>query len=783
MAAFDGTITFEDVAKLPRPASTSPSSIGFSPDDSILTYLRTTSEDDLSRQLFSMDVNTMQETIYVAPPGADTEENLSLEEKLRRERQRLMATGIQSYTWIRGEPSCGNARILVPLQGNIFVQDYDGPGNGMLRQVFEKTSTGQPGGAIDPTVSPDGSMVAFVQNAELYVAKICAFGEAMSPAVQVTSGARGMGKMNGLADFIAQEEMDRYRGYWWSPDSKSIAFEQVDESHIPIYRILHQGKEEVGQQAQEDHRYPFAGAENPHVKLGVVNVDSKDISWMDLGSDKDIYLARVDWMCDGTLTAQIENRSQTVLDLMTFDINSGHATLLLKELSTVWINLHNLFTSFFRPQDKSTVYFLWGSERSGFMQLYLYQRNTGSGTVTCANDGAALTMPHGVVECIAGISVERNVLYFYSTGGNESAPPGSDLYATPLFQDKSKGTIGCQVKITKKSGYHVGSMNRALTHFVDISSSINSPPVTTLNELPAAFMTGDSIAKVAQAGAEATMMSVKEVAKNVVTETWQSALRTPSLDSFKTVSGHELHAAVYQPDPAKWGDGPYPCIVCVYGGPHVQLVKNNWNTRVNMRAQSFCSRGYVVLMVDNRGSARRGLSFEGEIYRRMGTVEVEDQVAGVKWLITKGLADANRIGVYGWSYGGYMSLMCLMQAPEVFHVAVSGAPVTHWDGYDTHYTERYMGLPTENATGYKNGSVMEHVKHMKGDLMLIHGLIDENVHARHSFRLINAMIAARKPYHLFLLPNERHSPRSFSDRVYMEEQIFAFFQTHLGKKI
>jgi dipeptidyl-peptidase-4 len=199
-----------------------------------------------------------------------------------------------------------------------------------------------------------------------------------------------------------------------------------------------------------------------------------------------------------------------------------------------------------------------------------------------------------------------------------------------------------------------------------------------------------------------------------------------------------------------------------------------------MRAQHLRSRGFLVAVIDNRGSARRGLAFEGSIGGRLGHLEVQDQVAGVRWLVERGLVDASRVGIYGWSYGGYMALMCLAQAPDVFKAAVAGAPVTHWDGYDTHYTERYMGMPDDNVDGYEHSSVMHHVAGIRGQVLLVHGLLDENVHFRHTARLVNAMIAARVPYDLLLFPDERHSPRRVADRVYMEERISAFFTANLG---
>jgi len=252
-------------------------------------------------------------------------------------------------------------------------------------------------------------------------------------------------------------------------------------------------------------------------------------------------------------------------------------------------------------------------------------------------------------------------------------------------------------------------------------------------------------------------------------------LELPSSDGTET-----LHAALYRPDPRIHGPGPYPLICAVYGGPHVQRVNRSWSQCADMRAQRLRSMGFCVVKCDNRGSSRRGLSFESAISRRLGRLEVLDQVAVVRQLSSRGIADPNRVGIYGWSYGGYLSAMCLCRAPDVFHVAVAGAPVTSWDGYDTHYTERYMGIPSENPNGYRESAVFDHVPNMKGKLLLVHGLIDENVHFRHTARLVNRLIAAGKDYDLLLFPDERHSPRRLRDRIYMEQRISDYFLRHLG---
>jgi dipeptidyl-peptidase-4 len=255
-------------------------------------------------------------------------------------------------------------------------------------------------------------------------------------------------------------------------------------------------------------------------------------------------------------------------------------------------------------------------------------------------------------------------------------------------------------------------------------------------------------------------------------------LQPPEIVSLENHHGERLYGAIFLPPP-EFGDGPHPALVQVYGGPHAQSVADSWKLTTNMRAQFLSSLGFLVFLLDNRGSARRGLDFEAALYRRMGLVEVEDQVAGVQWLVAQGLADPQRVGIYGWSYGGYMALMCLAQAPETFQAAVAGAPVTDWDGYDTHYTERYMGSPQSNPAGYRASSVMAHVENLRGQLMLVHGLIDENVHFRHTARLINALIHERKPYDLLLFPDERHMPRKPADRLYMEQLIADFFTKHL----
>ena len=252
-------------------------------------------------------------------------------------------------------------------------------------------------------------------------------------------------------------------------------------------------------------------------------------------------------------------------------------------------------------------------------------------------------------------------------------------------------------------------------------------------------------------------------------------LEAPELHPFMSRDGVELWAAVYRPE----GSGKAPVIISVYGGPSAQMVNDSWAQTVDLRAQMLAQHGFVVLKVDNRGSARRGLRFEAPIWRKTGDIEVRDQVDGVRWLGTLGFADIDRVGIYGWSYGGYMTVMAMLKAPEIFKVGVAGAPVTDFAGYDTAYTEKYMGMPQENPEGYREASALTHVDRLRGKLLLIHGMIDENVHFRHTARLMQALIDAGKPFETLIYPNERHMPRSERDRGDMERRILDFFERNL----
>ncbi|XP_074560309.1 uncharacterized protein LOC141816425 [Curcuma longa] len=741
----------EEIVQYPLPGYVAPSSICFSPDGRLISYLFSP-DGTLHRKVFAFDVASRRQELVFSPPdgGGLDESNLSAEEKLRRERSRERGLGVTRYEWkARSTSSCfapGKPTIMVPLPNGVYFQEI----SGSEPELKLTCCAGSP--IIDPHLSPDGSMLAYVRDDELHVLNLSG-GEPK----QLTFGAIANRKTHGLAEYIAQEEMDRKTGFWWSLDSKYIAFAEVDSTEIPLFRIMHQGKSSVGSDAQEDHAYPFAGAANVKIRLGVVPASGGEVTWMDLncglpdeaGGDAE-YLARVNWMPDNSLIAQVLNRHHSKLEIFKYDIQTGQKETILVEENDIWVNLHDCFTPLDKGVNNFSGGFIWANEKTGYRHLYLHDKSG-----VCLGP---ITQGSWMVEQIAGVNENAGLIYFT---GTLDGPLESNLYCTSLFPDRN-APLQPPRRLTQGSGRHAVILDHQMQRFVDVHDSLNSPPRVILCSLH----DGSVILPLYEQS-----LSVPRF-RNL-------QLLSPEIVQISARDGTTLYGALYKPDEKKFGPPPYKTLVGVYGGPSVQFVVDSWINTVDMRAQYLRSKGILVWKLDNRGTARRGLKFEGHLKHNFGQVDTEDQVTGVEWLVRQGLARSGHIGIYGWSYGGFLSAMSLARFPNTFCCAVSGAPVTSWNGYDTFYTEKYMGLPDENLEAYERGSIMHHVHKLKGKLLLVHGMIDENVHYRHTARLINSLIAAGKPYELLLFPDERHMPRRLRDRVYMEERIWEFIERNL----
>jgi dipeptidyl-peptidase-4 len=694
--------------------------VKFTPDSRKVTYLLGEAG-SLAQDLWTYDLDTGERRQLTelasgagSPPGS-----LSLDEELRRERNRQRQQGVTSYQFVQAAEGAP-LLLLVPFAGRLY-----------LAHAGESlTPLPDSAGAIDARLSPDGSHVAFVRDGELRVVTPDGAGQPRT----LTDGATD-GVTNGLAEYIAQEEMERQAGYWWSPDGTRLAFVRADSRHIPLYPIVHQGTEGV---RVEEHRYPFAGARNAIVQLGIVAVDGspEEVTWMDLGADDDIYLARVAWRPDGVLTALIQARDQRAQRLVAFDALSGAATTLIEEQGEPWLNLHHNLR-FLRSGE-----FLWSSERTGFCHLSLHD--------SAGREIRALTGGSWMVTGQVTVDEERRLVYFQGTC---DGPLERHLYAVPLDGGPLR-------RLTQESGWHDGVVSPDGRFLVDTWQSLEQPPHLTLRRLP-------------DGEVHALLFERAGITPAAL------GLCVPEITSFRTRDDVVLYAAIYASEQTRATGQPRPLVVSVYGGPHAQMVTSTWSLTVDLRAQYLAQQGFVVLKVDNRGSAQRGLAFEAALAHTLGQIEIDDQLEGVHSLADRPYIESKRVGIYGWSYGGYLVCRALLRAPDVFVAGIAGAPVTFWEGYDTHYTERYLGLPVANALGYQASSVLPSAGELAGKLLLIHGLVDENVHARHTMRLVEALTTAARNYELALFPEARHMPRHPAHLAYLERQLVEFLRRHL----
>ena len=496
---------------------------------------------------------------------------------------------------------------------------------------------------------------------------------------------------------------------------------------------MHQGKDTV---EVEHHRYPFAGAANAVLRLGVVEVATAAVTWHDTGEESDSYIADAGWTPKGALTVQILNRAQDTLRL--YRQIGGEWEPLIEEMTTPWLNLSG------QERFLQSGELLWSSERSGFRHLLRYRFRGVEPEIT------TLTSGEWAVTNVVGVDERRRLAYFCCT---KESPVERHIYRVSLDGGEPE-------RLTDGAGWHDGVLSRDGRHLVVIQSSRTHGPQMTLRDL--------------QTGASTVLFA------NDMASADELGFTPPELFTLPAANGETvLHGALYRPKGLPEGERA-PLVVSVYGGPHAQRVTDTWGMTVDMRAQYLARQGCAVLVVDNRGSANRGLAFEAALHLRMGTVEVEDQAAAAEWACSSfDFIDGDRVGVYGWSYGGYMALLCLMKRPDLFTAGVAGAPVTHWDGYDTAYTERYMSTPALNPEGYQDGSPLNHVAALEGKLLLVHGMIDENVHFRHTARLLVKLAEAGKTYEQLIYPEERHMPRDQKGLEDQESKVLGFLLKHL----
>ncbi|WP_172341148.1 DPP IV N-terminal domain-containing protein [Novosphingobium sp. SG751A] len=709
------TLSFERVFASPSLNGPAPRGVKLSPDGRYLTLLRNRADDRERYDLWGYDRQSGQWQMLVDSEKLSSGRALSEAEKMQRERQRIGdLKGIVTYSWAADGKS-----VLVPLDGELLLAGLDGS----VRKV-----EGAGADALNPRLSPKGGFVSFVRERRLWVVPVGGGAPRAITPVEASQTVHW-----GEAEFVAQEEMARLTGAWWSGDDKHVAVQRFDEAHVGIVT-----RAAIGATGTKtfDQRYPAAGTPNAEVSLYVVSPDGGAPVKVDLGTEPDIYLARVDWAPDGkTLYVQREDRAQTRLDMLRVNPATGHSEVLFSETARPksWINLTDNYR-FLR--DGSLI---WWSERDGFGHLY-----------RLAN-GQWRQLTHGrwVVTSLDGVDEKGGKVFFTATKDDVLAHQVYALdYAHP----------GEPKRLTDPAFMNSATMDRSGQTLVVTRSAQNQPAQTYL-----ADGTGKRLAWVEENRVDAGHPYAPFLA----------AHRAPSFGTIKAQDGSDLHWKMITPvmEPGK----RYPVFFEHYGGPHVQVVNKGWSGAL---AQAIVAKGYIYFEIDNRGSANRGVDYESQIWQAMGTVEVADQIAGADYLKSLPFVDAGKIATYGWSYGGYMTLKMLEAHPGAFAAGISGAPVTKWELYDTHYTERYMGDPRKVPEAYKASNAIDKSDAIRDPLLLIHGLSDDNVVFENSSALIAKMQNEATPFEMMLYPGHTHRVGGPKVSVHLWNTIFAFLARH-----
>jgi dipeptidyl-peptidase 4 len=590
----------------------------------------------------------------------------------------------------------------------------------------------------DPKFSPDGKWVSFVRDANLWVANI-ASGEIKA---LTTGGSEQI--LKGKLDWVYPEELDLTSAYWWSPDSSKIAYYEMDERPVTRYPIMDMSSP-VG--ALEYTRFPQAGEPNPIVRVGVVAVGGGETKWMDTGADTDVYLARVVWLHDsGQVAIERLNRAQNRLDLLFCDATTGASKQILTEKDKYWINISD--DLYFFSDGKR---FLWSSERTGFRHYYLYdlagkqldQLTSGDWGITGTSGVGPGEVDHSAVDEAHG------AIYFRS---NKADPRDTQLYRLSLA-DKSLA------QVTQQAGTHRVLIAPDDSAYVDTYSNAMTPPRQDLFR------------------ADGTRVVV--INENKVPELDEEHLPPVELGELSVAHDVKLETMMIKPSNFD-ASRKYPVLIDVYGGPQEQMVRNVWGGLDSVWLRMMAQKGYIIFRLDNRGSYNRGHAFETPIYHQLGKVELEDQLAGVDYLKSLPYVDGARIGIWGWSYGGTMTLEAMVHAPGVFKAGVAVAPVSDWRLYDTIYTERYMGRPQDNPEAYENYSPVHWIGNIKGKLMLAHGTGDDNVHFANTSEVLNAFIDnGTYPDDVMIFPGRGHSIGDYAAHVELFERITAFLLNNL----
>ena len=637
-----------------------------------------------------------------------------------------LANGIDSYTFDACEKLILLACNSNPIFRHSFTADYF-----LYDTTTKKLTTLFDFQVQEPTFSPDGKKIAYARDNNLFVYDV-----ATATSTTITTDGVKNSIINGITDWVYEEEFAFVRAFDWSADSKKVAFIRFDESVVPEFSMSMFGKELYP--FMQTFKYPKAGEKNATVSLHVYDVATKAKKDIDLKNYNDFYIARLKWSTDANvLSAQVLNRHQDNLDLLFIDGNTGAVKVALNEKDKAYVDVTDNLTFL---KDNS---FIWTSEKDGFNHIYWYDKN--------GKLKNQVTKGNWEVTSYYGLDEKTKTIFYQSV---ENGSINRDVYRIGL-DGKNK------VRLSQATGTTRATFSPNFQYFISTFSSATIPTKYTLNE--------------SKVGKEIQVIQSNEgLSKRL------EAYKLPTKEFYvlRTAKGNELNAWMIKPkdfDPAK----KYPVFMYQYSGPGSQQVNNDWNGTDDYWFMLLSQQGYIVACVDGRGTGFKGADFKKVTQLQLGKYEVEDQIDAAKVIGDYTFVDKNRIGIFGWSFGGFMASNCILKGNDVFKMAIAVAPVTNWRFYDSVYTERYMQTPQENASGYDDNSPINHVNKLKGKYLLIHGSGDDNVHVQNTMQMMEALIQANKQFDSQIYPDNNHGIYGGKTRVQLYTKMTNFIKENL----
>jgi len=634
--------------------------------------------------------------------------------------------GIDSYTFSKDEKKILIANNSDQIFRHSFVADYfiyDIATKSLVKLADYKVQ--------EPTFSPDGNKIGYVYQNNLYVYDL-----ATKKHTQITTDGKKNAIINGVTDWVYEEEFSFVRAFDWNASGDKIAFIRFDETNVPEFSmdLYDQGLYPT----QNVFKYPKAGEKNSEVSLHIYDVKSATTKKINLDKYNDFYIARIEWTNEAnTLSAQVLNRHQDNLDLLFVDGNSGATKVVLNEKDKAYVDVTDNLTFL---KDNS---FIWTSEKDGFNHIYHYDK---TGKLK-----KQITKGKWEVTSYYGFDEKSGTIFFQST---ENGSINRDVYSIKL-------NGSAKTRLTTQTGTNGATFSPNFQYFINSYSSAKNAPKHTLHETK-------------------TGKLVKTIVSNEALETKLAKYDLPSKEFFEltTEKGNKLNAWMIKPkdfDATK----KYPVFMYQYSGPDSQQVNNDWNASDDYWFMMLAQQGYIVACVDGRGTGFKGADFKKCTQKELGKFEVEDQIDAAKVFGSYSYVDKSRIGIFGWSFGGFMASNCIFQGADVFKTAIAVAPVTSWRYYDSIYTERYMQTPQENAGGYDNNSPITHVNKLKGNFLLIHGSADDNVHVQNTMKMIEALVQANKQFDWAIYPDKNHGIYGGKTRLQLYTKMTNFIKEKL----